>query len=179
MMYTFKKNFDAFNLSIDNLEIIEHLFIYGKNGSGKSTLLKLMAGHLSGNQALPLSLYFHDPDIGLYAHATGLDNLKLFNASLVDLEDWTRECPLFKKALMTSVNNMSLGMKKIIKLYLYFSRDTCFLLLDEVFSNFDPETITFLIHKIKTKHNCITIMTGHEEHKIFKSLKIEDGHIVN
>lgn len=178
-MNHYQISFKNFRLDVKNLNLNENIFIYGKNGAGKSTLLKMIAGLFDAKSKNDI-LYFHDQDLGLFGHATGLENLKLFNVDLTTsiFEKWVNNCVVFKTALSSTYQEMSLGMKKIIKLFLFFNTQAKILCLDEVFSGFDKETEEFLILEILSQ-NKISIMSGHRFHEKFKSIELEEGRVVN
>lgn len=186
---TFTKKFSPeFNLDVRDLKLGPLTNLYGKNGSGKTSLLKVLAGLILPDSAIikldrSLAFYFHDQDIGLFSHVNGLKNLELFlsNSNSLQFHYWKKNCSLFEKALLTPVESMSLGMRKIIKLFLFFNLEAKFLLLDEVFSNFDEQTSRFLLELMKnqSKEGKFFLISGHSEREDFLNVKIEEGEIVN
>ena len=139
--------------------------LMGENGAGKSTLLRIIAG-LSTPTSGSIEVFGSDDirsisnQIGYMGHASllydemsGMENLKYF-AALYGIEDVAR-C----EAVMNSVGldpklaiparNYSQGMRQRLSLARATVHDPKIILLDEPFSNVDPDSSAQITERLK------------------------------
>lgn len=185
------KSFSSgFTLDVENLVLSQKMNIYGSNGSGKTTFLRLVAGIMEPDKFIAKgekeskldkhqkSLYFSDQDIGLFPHLSGLENIKYFCPSIdeANLKKWQEVLPFFARALKTKASSLSIGMAKIIKLYIFLSHEADCYLLDEPFSHFDGEAEKFISDLI-LENSSHFIITSHQEYPGFENIKVNEKYV--
>lgn len=148
-------------------------FILGKNGSGKSTFIKCLLSLESykGDIAFDGNSYIHDSklvfavfdDSALYDNLTGVQNLIILTQKKVEdivekSEGYLSESLLWKKS-----KSYSHGERKKIFLIAVELIRPRFIIMDEVSSGLDYETLLHLKKRIKvwSEHSTV-ILTGHQ-----------------
>jgi ABC-type multidrug transport system ATPase subunit len=149
----------------------------GENGAGKSTLLRMIAGlnEPTGGKILVFGLKTKQAlaHIGYMAHApllydelSGMENLRFFS----ELYGINSESPLAEamrrvgldSQLTRRVGQYSQGMRQRLSLARAIFHSPRLLLLDEPFSNVDPESaaqIARLLGEMRSSGNTILLVT--------------------
>jgi ABC-type multidrug transport system ATPase subunit len=149
----------------------------GENGAGKSTLLRMIAGlsaptegtirvfGLKTKDALARMGYMAHAPL-LYDELSGMENLRFF-AQLYGIESDTRLAESMRRvgldpALTRRVGQYSQGMRQRLSLARAIFHSPALLLLDEPFSNVDPESasqIARLLAAMRSAGNTILLVT--------------------
>ncbi|MGE5590666.1 MAG: ABC transporter ATP-binding protein [Bacillota bacterium] len=161
----------------------EVLGLVGPNGAGKTTTIRLLAGVLRpdggsvrvggfdpgpyGDQVRAMTGILTE-SAGLYAHLSGLDNLRFF-ARLYNVEDAARPAALLEEfgladAAHRKVGEYSTGMRKRLGLAKALLHRPQVLLLDEPTSGLDPEGIQMVLADIgrwSRRHGTTIILSSH------------------
>lgn len=161
-------------------------FLMGKNGSGKTTFIKCLLGleKYSGDIKINEKEYSHSTedlitiydDSSLYKHLSGYDNICLITGRR--LNDIKVFCQYYldDQLLRKKTKYYSFGEKKKIFLIIVEIVRPKTIIMDEVSSGLDYETLVFLKKRIRewSKSSCI-LLTGHQfdfYHSIVDSLLV-------
>lgn len=159
------------------LEAGRFYVLRGENGAGKSTLLRMVAGlsaptdgsirifGLKTKDALARMGYMAHAPL-LYDELSGIENLRFFGKmygidSAAPLEEAIRRVGL-DPALTRRVGQYSQGMRQRLSLARAIFHQPELLLLDEPFSNVDPESaaqIAKLLGEMRSAGNTILLVT--------------------
>lgn len=165
------------------------IVVEGENGSGKTTLLKTLAGllsYLGGKKveiAPELIHYVNAETFALYPFLTGkeiVDFFETINESMLCEEIKTNE--LFQELLSKKYQDMSSGMKQILKLSLSLLESKQLILWDEPLkslSNFNSKEIVKIVSAISSKKYFIIATHDQvfDEIKNLQKFKIERGRL--
>ncbi len=152
--------------------------IVGENGAGKSTLLRIIAGlttptsgllEIEGNQdvrSVSAQIGYMGHASLLYDEMSGMENLLYFAALYGIADRQLCESALasvgLDPKLALSVRNYSQGMRQRLSLARATVHDPKILLLDEPFSNVDPDSsaqITRRLEKLAHEGKTIVVVT--------------------
>ena len=187
--YKGKKIFKDVSLTIESKGVS---FLMGKNGAGKSTFIKCLLNLESYHGTITLNTKTYDhqvkdvfaiyDDSALYRHLSGYENIRLITN--VDFEsikrialDYLGDDVLSKKAKF-----YSLGEKKKVFLIIIELIMPKIIIMDEVSSGLDYETLNYLKKRIASwsKQSCI-LLTGHQfdfYHLLIDNLLVIDNGLI-
>ncbi|MDZ4662298.1 MAG: ABC transporter ATP-binding protein [Pseudomonadota bacterium] len=197
--YGAKNVLNDINFEVQMGETIE---ICGDNASGKTTFLKTLAGLLlptegqviidnldTKNDFLKIKdrlAYVGVNDGGFFLRLTGQENLSLL-AEFYGLNDLSLEKKLhqlsqhfnFTKILKTPFNQMSSGMKQLLRVTLALISDRKVLLLDEPLRSLDKKTRLGLVKILsENSKNRLLIFTNHLDQE-WQSLQSKTYRLAN
>lgn len=161
-----------------NLEIADNkiTFIMGKNGSGKTTLVKCMLGledyageiqydlGVSENEEKKRILAIWD-EFPFYDGMTGLNNLYVFSEGMKSQREILEIAQKYlgKEILKRKVKSYSYGQRKKLSLILVEILEPQIVVMDEVSTGLDYETMVYLKKYIRELAKSATIvLMGHQ-----------------
>ncbi len=197
--YGAKNVLNDINFEVQMGETIE---ICGDNASGKTTFLKTLAGLLLPTEGqviidnldtkndflknMDRLAYVGVNDGGFFLRLTGQENLSLL-AEFYGLNDLSLEKKLhqlsqhfnFTKILKTPFNQMSSGMKQLLRVTLALISDRKVLLLDEPLRSLDKKTRLGLVKILsENSKNRLLIFTNHLDQE-WQSLQSKTYRLAN
>lgn len=167
-------------------------FVLGPNGSGKSTLLACLLGLVRytgtvrfDGEAIDAARHRIAPvfdDTPFYPHLTGRTNLELLGGT-VDTSG-TQGATLSEELLDSTVREYSQGQQKRLALMRAQSMGANVILLDEVSSSLDHESVLELRRSLRELAGSATVVTtGHQfafyEPLIHRLFLLVDGQLID
>jgi len=193
-----KKTIESFQLQIDDLYIEEKKIhgIIGGNGCGKSTLAKLIMGiedpdggtidYGSLNQS-DITMMFQRPYL---LHESVYDNIvfplkiRKIEPNQEEIDQWLKRYGLYDKKKRYA-RSLSSGERQKLSFVRAMIFEPELVIIDETFSNLDPDTVTVMEDWIlqKQKESPITyIVISHQIGNIFRLCDqvhvLDKGHVV-
>jgi ABC-type Fe3+/spermidine/putrescine transport system ATPase subunit len=185
------KNFEAFSLHVENIQIPKGCFfgILGYSGAGKSTLLNLLCGfenpdkgEIEINEKSILSLKPHQREIAyVFQNSLLFEGLSVYEnlAYLLKAKGVRVENSFLEKSLKEcevlhlknrEIQSLSGGERQRVALAMALMFRPKLLLLDEPFSNLDTALkikMRLFLKKIISSHNITAIMVTHDKDDAF------------